>query len=160
MGWVHAAGFRPWYDHATLPILPSSHRGSAGAHSRAELVWLPRGSRRHMNAPRSVSIHVRDSLSLRPSFPGDTASGRIGLCAVQRTPGTWHWRHDPRGALHADARCGCYVLSPQRAPVPPRPGDPGCSRCGTRESETRIEENVKDYFPISSLQARTPYIGR
>src|SRR5690606_6949844 len=85
-------------------------------------------------------------------FPGDTASGRTSLCAVQRTPGHGIGAMAGGGPFTRTPEAETYVLSPQQAPVPPRPHrHAGFAEGGTERSMARTWQDgnmSKDYFPM------------
>ena len=86
-----------------------------------QLVTASRQPVRHVAVPRSVSMHVRDSASLRPHPSRYAKPGRQRACVrynarrdhgIGATAGGGPFTRTPEAET--------YVVSPQQAPVPPR----------------------------------------
>ena len=128
---VHAAGFRPWFDHARLPIPPLAHERSAGARIRATVSdqLAPVGKTRFRAPFRCLSSANSPLCSRLPAL-----RARRRACArYDARPG----RHSaftaiPRGwPLSRTPNAEAYVVPLHQAPVPLRRIAMRCSRYGT-----------------------------
>ena len=178
---VHATPFRPWFDHAALPIPPLWQRISAGARMRATLSLT---SLRWSEGPSPCPVRW-----FFPRNSGPSASGSLGLAgskpfrpAARPVRGSAPNRRDRRSRSapgppmpHRHARTffsrrrtifctgpmtGICVVPPPPAPAPPRRIAMRCSRCRTKTILARFPTPWKiEAKPLALLKKSRTLVG-
>ncbi|MDB5553611.1 MAG: hypothetical protein JWL86_3595 [Rhizobium sp.] len=131
---VHARVSAPWFDHARLPIPSLGAKDRPGHVSVPDYMTAFAAVKTRCRAPLN-GVSIPELASTAPVIPQPLRSfgkrscvrysARPGRNSAFRLPSPEDW------PFSRTSRMETCVASPCRSPVPPRPGAPGCSRCGT-----------------------------